>query len=86
MPLHPMRQTDLFYFVDVFFCLPAFTFQLLCFLVLPSYKTQRPPCAELSSEYLTTRHHFLIPPTTHMLCVCFSVRVICASNFVLIAI
>ena len=57
MLLHPMRQTDVFYFVEVFLCLPTFTFQLLCFLVLPSSKTQRPQCAELSYEYLTTRHH-----------------------------
>ena len=71
MLLHPMRQTDVFYFVEVFLCLPTFTFQLLCFLVLPSSKTQRPQCAELSSEYLTTRYHFLIPPATHMQCVCF---------------
>ena len=52
MLLQPMSQTDVFYSVDVFFCLPTFTFQLLCFLVLPNYKTQRPSCAEQSSEYL----------------------------------
>ena len=65
-------------------CLPTFTFQLLCFLVLPNYKTQRPPGAEQSSEYFTIRHNFSIPPTTHMLCVCvcFCVRVIGASHSV----
>ena len=58
MLLHPMSQTDVFYSADIFLCLPTFTFQLLCFLVLPSYKTQRPPRAEQSSEYFTIRHHF----------------------------
>ena len=88
MLLQPMSQTDVFYSVDVFFCLP--TFQLLCFLVLPNYKTQRPPGAEQSSEYFTIVITS-IPPTTHMLCVCecvfvFCVRVIYASHSILIAI
>ena len=75
---------------DLFFCLPTFTFQLLCFLVLPNYKTQRPPGAEQSSEYFYYRHH--IDPSDHSyavcvcVCVCFCVRVIYASHFSLIAI
>ena len=37
MLLHPMSQTNVL-IVDVFLCLP--TFQILCLLVLPNYKTQ----------------------------------------------
>ena len=66
MLLLPMSQTDAL-IVDVFLCLP--TFQILCLLVLPNYKTQRPPGAEQSSEYFTIVSTS-IPPTTHMLCVC----------------
>ena len=52
--LQPMSQTDVL-IVDVFLCLP--TFQILCLLVLPNYKTQRPPGAEQSSEIFYYRHH-----------------------------
>ena len=63
-----MSQTDVL-IVDVFLCLP--TFQLLCLLILPNYKTQRffPRGAEQSSEYITIVIT-LIHPITHMLCVC----------------
>ena len=71
MLLHPMSQTDVL-IVDVFLCLPIF--QILCLLVLPNYKTQRPPGAEQSSEYFTIVITS-IPPTTHMLCVCVFVFV-----------
>ena len=47
-------QTDVL-IVDVFLCLP--TFQILCLLVLPNYKTHRPPGAEQSSEIFYYRHH-----------------------------
>ena len=83
MLLQPMSQTDVFYSVDVFFCLPTFTFQLLCFLVLPNYKTQRSLCAEQSSEYFYYLSS-LSDPSNHpyAVCVCFSVRAICASHSV----
>ena len=70
MLLHPMSQTDVL-IVDVFLCLP--TFQILCLLVLPNYKTQRPPGAEQSSEIFLLSSSHLIPLTIHMLyacCVC----------------
>ena len=69
MLLHPMSQTDVL-IVDVFLCLP--TFQILCLLVLPNYKTHRPPGAEQSSKILLLSSR-LIPPTTHMLYVCVCV-------------
>ena len=81
MLLHPMSQTDVL-IVDVFLCLP--TFQILCLLVLPNYKTQRPPGAEQSSEIFTIVITF--DPSDHSytvcvcVCVCFCVRVICASH------
>ena len=84
MLLQPMSQTDVFYSVDVFFCLPTFTFQLLYFLVLPNYKTQRPSRAEQSSQYF----YFVITfwsfqPPICCVCVClFCVCVICDSHSV----
>ena len=77
-----MSQTDVL-IVDVFLCLP--TFQLLCLLILPNYKTQRfPRGAEQSSEYIL---YFVITfdPSDHSyaVCVCvfvFCVRVIYASH------
>ena len=81
-----MSQTDVL-IVDVFLCLP--TFQLLCLLILPNYKTQRfPRGAEQSSEYFLLSSSHSIHPITHMLCVCvcFCVRVIYASHSILIAI
>ena len=71
MLLHPMSQTDVL-IVDVFLCLP--TFQILCLLVLPNYKTQCPPGAEQSSEIFTIVIT-LIPLTIHMLYVCVCVLV-----------
>ena len=81
MLLHPMSQTDVL-IVDVFLCLP--TFQILCLLVLPNYKTHRPPGAEQSSEIFTIVITF--DPSDHSyavcvcVCACFCVRVICASH------
>ena len=70
-----MSQTDVL-IVDVFLCLP--TFQLLCLLILPNYKTQRFFPEVLSNRlntFLLSSSH-LIHPITHMLCVC----VLCSSN------
>ena len=75
MLLQPMGQTDVFYSVDVFFCLPTFTFQLLCFLVLPNYKTQRPPGAEQSSEYFTIVITFDPSDHSYAVCVCVCIFV-----------
>ena len=78
MLLHPMSQTDVL-IVDVFLCLP--TFQILCLLVLPNYKTQRPPGAEQSSEIFTIVITF--DPSDHSYAVCVCVCVcfcICASH------
>ena len=80
--LHPMSQTDVL-IVDVFLCLP--TFQLLCLLILPNYKTQRFFSPEVLSNRLNTfllSSSHSIHPITHMLCVCvcFCVRVIYASH------
>ena len=71
MLLHPMSQTDVL-IVDVFLCLP--TFQILCLLVLPNYKTQRPPGAEQSSENFLLSSSHLIPLTIHMLYVCVQTK------------
>ena len=71
-----MSQTDVL-IVDVFLCLP--TFQLLCLLILPNYKTQRffPRGAEQSSEYIFTIV-ITFDPSDHSyaVCVCFCVLVI----------
>ena len=72
MLLQPMSQTDVL-IVDVFLCLP--TFQILCLLVLPNYKTQCPPGAEQSSEKFLPSSSHLIPLTIHMLYVCVCVLV-----------
>ena len=85
MLLHPMSQTDVL-IVDVFLCLP--TFQLLCLLVLPNYKTQRPPGAEQSSEICTVVITF--DPSDHSyavsVCVCVLVFVFVLHILFLIAI
>ena len=74
-----MSQTDVL-IVDVFLCLP--TFQLLCLLILPNYKTQRffPRGAEQSSEYIL---YFVITfdPSDHSYAVCVCVCLfLCPSN------
>ena len=79
MLLHPMSQTDVL-IVDVFLCLP--TFQILCLLVLPNYKTQRPPGAEQSSEIFFTIV-ITFDPSDHSYAVCVCVCAcfcICASH------
>ena len=82
MLLHPMSQTDVF-IVDVFLCLP--TFQLLCLLVLPNYKTQRPPGAEQSSEYFYYRQHNDPSVHSYAVCVCCVCLFLCiyASHFLI---
>ena len=81
MLLHPMSPTDVL-IVDVFLCLP--TFQLLCLLILPNYKTQRfPRGAEQSSEYFLLSSSPSINPITHMLCVCVRVFVFASELLVL---
>ena len=80
MLLHPMSQTDVL-IVDVFLCLP--TFQLLCLLILPNYKTQR-FFPEVLSNRLNTFYTIVITfdPSDHSyavcvcVCVCFCVLVI----------
>ena len=73
MLLHPMSQTDVL-IVDVFLCLP--TFQLLCLLILPNYKTQRfPRGAEQSSEYFFTIV-ITFDPSDHSCAVCVCVCVL----------
>ena len=47
------------------------TFQILCLLVLPNYKTQCPPGAEQSSEIFYHRHHiWSLWPFICCMCVC----------------
>ena len=64
---HPPHESD--WFIHCCCISLSANFQLLCFLVLPNYKTQRPRGAEQSSEYFTIVST-TIPPSTHMLCVC----------------